>query len=317
MKITQKQSKKTTSARSKASKPVSVRAHVKHHTKKILVPHKVNSYFPHLIRWPGLAAVLLIALLAQGTYSFVTTGKINVLGRISDITTIELVDDTNKEREVAGLTPLVINDQLSKAAFLRAQDMFEKNYWSHISPTGVQPWKWFGDVGYNYSYAGENLAKNYPTAQATVDAWMKSETHRQNVMNVNYTEVGFAVVDGELNGQNTTLIVALYGAPVTAEALGLQTANQGISFSASSVASKGTNPLEYFGSALSVLSPVTVAILGLFGLVAIVGVATHHYRNKLPKAWRQSWRSHHGFYTFIGMMMLGVLIIIATGGGQI
>ena len=76
-------------------------------------------------------------------------------------------------------------------------------------------------------------------------------------------------------------------------------------------------PFEYFGSAIQSLSPVTVIVLILFAVVAAVGVAAHHYRKKLPKSWRQSWKAHHGMYTFIGMISLGVLVILATGGGTI
>lgn len=312
----QKQSKKVSTVRAKARKPVSVRAKLTHHTKKLLVPHKGNEFRPHLIRLRGIAAVLIIAVLAQVVYGFATTGRLGILGRVENISTADLLTDTNKQREAANLPDLKLNDELSQAAFLKAQDMFKNNYWAHTSPSGVQPWKWFGDVGYNYSYAGENLAKNYPTADATVSAWMNSATHKANILSNHYQDVGFAVVDGTLNGQNTSLVVALYGAPVTAAAV--QSANaQQMTFSAPAVAAKATDPLQYFGTAVESLSPVTIAILGLLGLVAIVGAVAHHYRNQLPRAWKKSWRLHHGMYTFVGMILLGVLIIIATGGGQI
>lgn len=309
----QKQIKKPVVARSKVSKPVVSR--VKHHAKKALVPHKANEFRPHLIRAHGLVAVLVIALMAQIAYGFATTGQLSILGRVSDIQTTELLADTNEEREAAGLGDLQLNDKLSQAAFLKAQNMFSEQYWAHVSPSGTQPWKWFGDAGYNYSYAGENLAKNYPTAQATVEAWMGSDSHRENLLKGEYEDVGFAVVDGELNGVNTTLVVALYGAPVTVAAV--QSASANNVFSAPALAAEAQNPLAYFGSALEALSPVTIAILGLLAVVAIVGVTAHHYRNQLPKAWKKSWRIHHGMYTFVGMIALGILIIIATGGGQI
>lgn len=313
MKTTQKQIKKKPTTRSKTIQsklPLSKKVH--HHARKILVPHKINAYRPHLIRWQGIAAVLVVAVLAQVVYGYTTTGNLSVLGRVSDIQTVDLLEDTNSERKALGLSELTLDDKLSKAAFLRAQDMFTNNYWSHTSPTGVQPWKWFGDVGYNYSYAGENLAKNYPSAGATVDAWMKSPSHKDNILNTHYTEIGFAVVDGTLNGQNTTLVVALYGAPVTVAAVAGAS-----SFSASSVTVGTQKPFEYFGSAIQSLSPVTVIVLILFAVVAAVGIAAHYYRKKLPKSWRQSWKAHHGMYTFIGMLSLGVLVILATGGGTI
>jgi len=305
---------KTTRARATATVGrAPIRTRVRTNAKHVLVPHKENDYRPHLIRAHGLTAVLVIALLAQIFYGFVTTGHVSVLGRVSNIETTELLTDTNKEREQAGLGDLTINAQLSDAAFLKAQNMFKEQYWAHVSPSGIQPWKWFGDVGYNYSYAGENLAKNYPTADATVKAWMNSATHRENILKKEYQDIGLAVVDGTLNGEQTTLVVALYGAPVAAAVQAAST--QQASFAAPSVATSSPTPLAYFGSALESLSPVTIGVLGLLAIVAIVGVAAHHYRKQLPKAWKKNWRVHQGMYTFIGMLVLGVLIILATGGG--
>ncbi len=294
-------------------KPITVRAKVSHHAKRVFVPHKINGYRPHLIRVHGLIAVLIIAVLAQAAYSLSTVGNLQILGRTSDIQTVDLLNGTNEERREQNLGDLRINDQLSQAAFLKAQDMFENNYWAHTSPSGVAPWKWFDDTGYNYSVAGENLAKNYPTADATVAAWMDSPTHRENILNDKFVDVGFAVVDGTLEGKATTLVVAYYGAPVTFVAV--QGATVPASFAASE--SQGANPFEFFSTALQSLSPVTIAILVALAVVGAVGIAAHHYRKKLPAAWKRSWRIHHGMYTFVGMLVLGVLIIVATGGGQV
>lgn len=286
----------------------------RHHTRRLLIPHKSNNYRPHLIRSQGIIAVLVIALVAQLIYGFATTGRLEILGRVSNIETTDLLSKTNEERVKEGAQALVLNESLSQAAFLKAQDMFMNDYWAHTSPSGVKPWKWLADVGYNYSVAGENLAKNYPTAPATVAAWMNSETHRANIVNNKYTDVGFAVVDGELEGRETTLVVAFYGAPVT------QAATQGASTAQVEYAapvSGQVSPLSYFGSAVQSLSPVTIISLGLLGLMAIIGVVAHHYRDRMPKAWKQSWKLHHGLYTFWGMLALGVLVIVATGGGSI
>lgn len=258
----------------------------------------------------------MVALLAQVVYSFASTGHASVLGSVSSIQAADLLADTNQARERQGLPDLSLNTQLSQAAFLKAQDMFKNNYWAHVSPTGVQPWKWFADVGYNYSYAGENLAKNYPSAQATVDAWMNSPEHRANILDTHYFDVGFAVVDGQLQGQSTTLVVALYGAPVTAAAV-QGVSSVGSSFMAPTVGSGAATPWGYVANALLLLSPVTIAVLGLFVLVAMVGLVAHQYRRQLPKSWQKSWRLHHGLYAFIGMLVLGVAVILATGSGSI
>ncbi|MGY4893099.1 MAG: CAP domain-containing protein [Candidatus Saccharimonadota bacterium] len=324
MKTKQTTNKKRTQTRSTPTQSSSIHAKVRHHAKRILVPHKVNDYRPHLIRAHGIIAVLVVALLAQLLYGYAATGKVEVLSRVSSIQTTDLLIDTNDEREAEGLADLQLNDSLSRAALLKAQDMFEAQYWAHVSPSGVEPWKWFGDVGYTYSVAGENLAKNYPTSQATVDAWMNSETHRANILNGSFKEVGFAVLDGYLNDENTTLVVALYAAPAaatvqpgTSRAAGASGDSAETSFLAPVVLGQSGGIEGYVKSALQSLSPVTLLTLALLAVIAGVGVLAHHHRNKLPKAWRRSWKQHHGMYTFVGMIALGVLIIIATGAGQI
>lgn len=300
----------------KVTKRVPLKDKAKRQAKRYLVPHKSNHYRPHLIRAQGVIAVLILALLAQVVYGYITTGHFQVLGRVSHVTTADLLADTNTERQKAGIQPLALNDQLSQAAFSKAKDMLANDYWAHTSPTGVTPWQWLQQVDYNYSVAGENLAKNYPSASTTVAAWMGSEAHRANVLNASYQDVGFAVVDGELNGRETTLIVAYYASPATVAAV------KGSTDSANHVEAApalvgSVNPFAYFASAAQSLSPVSIAFLGLFALIAIIGVVAHHFRNRLPKAWKRSWRLHHGMYTFWGMIALGVMVILATGGGQI
>ena len=310
MKSKQKNTKKPSAKRTPIHKSVS------HHAKKVLIPHKGNEWRPHLIRPHGLTIVVILALVAQFGYTFLSTGNVNVLGRESDIQTVDLLNYTNKARATNGLAELQLNDQLSQAAFLKANDMFEAQYWAHTSPSGAQPWKWFKDAGYNYSYAGENLAKNYPTAQATVDAWMNSETHKANVLNKEYIDVGFAVVSGDLDNENTTIIVAMYGSPVTVAAV-QSAVEQQVNFSAPAVGATASSMTSVLASTFSSMSPVTIAILGLLTVVALVAAAAHHYRRNLPKSWQKSWRAHHGMFTFWGVIIFGVLIIVATGGGQI
>ena len=303
MKTTQKRTKKTQST---------VRKHLKH----TLVPHKGNHYRPHLVRLHGITAVLVIAMLLQVVYGFASSGRLEVLGRVSSISASDLLTDTNTERATSSLPGLTLNPALSQAAFLKAQDMFANNYWAHTSPSGTTPWKWLGDAGYNYDVAGENLAKNYPTADATIAAWMNSETHRANILNAKYQEVGFAVVDGILEGRNTTLVVAYYGAPAETAVEGANDARPSMVYAAPIEQGFG-NPLTYFGTALQSLTPATLGALAMLAMVAAVAVAAHHYRKKLPVAWRRSWKLHHGMYTLSGVVGLALVIVLATGGGSI
>lgn len=302
--------------KAKQKRHKTVQSNIRDHLRHALVPHKGNHYRPHLVRLHGITAVLVLAVLMQLTYGFVTSGRLEVLGRVSNISAGELLADTNVERSKTSLPELKLNDQLSRAAFLKAQDMFANNYWAHTSPAGVTPWKWLGDSGYNYNVAGENLAKNYPTSQATVNAWMNSETHRANILNGKYQEIGFAVVDGLLDGRDATLVVAYYGSPATKAAVEGTSDTKQVVYAAPIEQGIG-NPLTYFGSAIQSMSPATLGGLTLLTLVAGVAVAAHHYRKKLPVAWRRSWKLHHGMYTLLGTIGLALIIVFATGGGQI
>ena len=55
---------------------------------------------------------------------------------------------------------LAKSDMLQEAAEKKAQDMIENNYFAHTSPQGKTPWHWVEESGYDYRYAGENLAIN-------------------------------------------------------------------------------------------------------------------------------------------------------------
>lgn len=158
---------------------------------------------------------MLFYLVTVLTLLFVVKGfsmaKPGVLGYASNINASDLLNYTNTERSKAGLKELKMNSSLSKAASYKAKDMFKYDYWAHVSPSGIEPWHFFGLVGYDYTYAGENLAKNFSDSKAVVKAWMNSPSHRENIMNENYEEVGFATMNGTLNGYETTLVVQFFG----------------------------------------------------------------------------------------------------------
>lgn len=136
----------------------------------------------------------------------------DVLGYATNIHVQELLADTNVKRQSVGLPPLLINEELSKAAAAKARDMFSKNYWAHNSPDGRTPWDFIIESGYAYTVAGENLAKNFSDSTGVVAAWMTSASHRDNLLKPSYRDIGFAVVNGTLNGEETTLVVQMFGA---------------------------------------------------------------------------------------------------------
>ena len=89
--------------------------------------------------------------------------------------------------------------------------MLEKQYWDHFGPNGETPWQFIRASSYAYVYAGENLAKGFRTSEGVVEAWMASPTHRANIMSGNYKDIGVAVVEGELLGKQTILVVQMFG----------------------------------------------------------------------------------------------------------
>ena len=136
---------------------------------------------------------------------------IRILGYASEISVSEVIALSNQKRHDNGLPGLTENSLLNQAAYAKGQDMLAKDYWAHVSPEGIQPWKFFTDSGYTYRYAGENLARDFSNAGSTVEAWMASTSHRDNLLSNKYQEIGVAVVEGDLNGVDTTIIVQLFG----------------------------------------------------------------------------------------------------------
>lgn len=102
----------------------------------------------------------------------------------------QVVDLVNQQRSKNGLSPLTLNWQVSRVARYKSQDMCEKNYFSHTSPTYGSPFDMLKKFNINYSTAGENIAKGQKTAQAVMNSWMNSEGHRANILNKNFKEIG-------------------------------------------------------------------------------------------------------------------------------
>jgi hypothetical protein len=180
------------------------------------LPHKANGHRAHLLRPAGLTIFAGFILVVQLVYNLSVAGRPLILAYASDINAGTLFSQTNTQREAAGLPPLQLNSKLTTGALNKANDMFAKDYWSHYAPDGTPPWAFFTAAGYQYSYAGENLAKDFDTSSGVMDGWMNSPDHRANILNTHYTQVGFAVVNGTLQGEQTTLVVAFYAAPLAA-----------------------------------------------------------------------------------------------------
>jgi len=124
-----------------------------------------------------------------------------------------LVDLANEDRTELALPELKVNPALVAAAQAKADDMASKGYFSHTTPEGYDSWHWFRLVGYDYQYAGENLAVNFTDSGDVENAWMRSPTHRDNIVSPRYTEIGIAVATGTYQGRPTVFAVQMFGMP--------------------------------------------------------------------------------------------------------
>jgi len=180
--------------------------------KKFFIPHEGNEHQPHFLRSntiPYIATCIIffeIIFLAQ-IYIFPNT---NLLGLIISDT---IINETNTNRNNQNLTTLKINPVLNEAAQLKANDMANKGYFAHTSPEGITPWHWFNKAGYSFYYAGENLAVNFVDSKDVVNAWMNSPSHRANIVNYNFTEIGIGIAKGQYKGNEAIFVVQLFGKP--------------------------------------------------------------------------------------------------------
>lgn len=183
---------------------------VKNKIKKFLIPHEINEFRPYILRSKFVTyfavLVIILKLLNIGFFVYLPGSAY-----FSAITTNNLLELINQSRKEHNLPPLEINSKLNQSAYLKAKDMLEKDYFAHTSPDQITPWYWFKLAGYNYHYAGENLAIDFLDAKSLHTAFLNSPSHRANILNPNYKEVGIAVITGEFNGKQTTIAVEHFG----------------------------------------------------------------------------------------------------------
>ncbi len=129
----------------------------------------------------------------------------------SSVSKDKIIDLANGDRKDKGIPELSENEKLSQAAADKAEDMVLNNYFSHTSPQEITPWHWIEKEDYDYNYAGENLAMDFTSAEKMNEAWMASPTHRANILNEKYKEIGIAIKEGVISGHTTTVVVQMFG----------------------------------------------------------------------------------------------------------
>lgn len=139
-------------------------------------------------------SLFLLALLLSAPGWMVTPA---LADDASDILTL-----VNQERASRSLAPLILCQRLTIAAQRHTDDMIARQFFSHTNPSGQDPFERMLAIGYNYSWAGENIAVGQPTAADVMDAWMNSTGHRGNILSPNYTHMGVGSAVGDYKASN-------------------------------------------------------------------------------------------------------------------
>ncbi len=274
----------------------------------LIIPQSGNNYRAGLLRPSFLALFIAIYLLNQSLLKSLTILKPGILGYSSEITVEKVLLQVNHQRQINNLPPLQFNSSLAQSATKKAQDMFVKNYWAHTSPSEASPWQFIKDSGYQYTVAGENLAKDFYDTSSMIKAWMKSPSHRDNIIHQKYEEIGIAVIDGVLGGIKTTVVVQHFGKPTVTTAAIPATAEEQRLNNLSSVPSSSqvlsltqTNPSPTINPRLVNKTLGTIMFVIIIATLAIDGYIT---LKKNTKRLAGSTTGHIGFLAIIFLLML-------------
>jgi hypothetical protein len=183
--------------------------------KKHFIPHAGNDHRPHILRDLSTRNIVAILIFLEiFTFLIPVLTHVNTTGNMAAVLPAVLDSLTNQERQAQNLQILTVNPILNKAAEMKATDMATKGYFAHTSPEGKTPWYWLAQVGYQYQYAGENLAINFSDSKDVTNAWMNSPTHKANIVKGNYTEIGTGVASGIYEGKETIFVAQVYANPI-------------------------------------------------------------------------------------------------------
>lgn len=156
-----------------------------------------------------LSLIIVIGIFLNQTF-FVSQITV-ALKNLAAVLPGALVEMTNTSRSEQSLGRLEINPLLVQSAQMKANDMAAKGYFAHQGPDGSTPWDYIDAVGYHFIKAGENLAVNYVDSLDVHRAWLRSPTHRANILNENFEEIGIATAEGTYNGRKAIFVVQHFG----------------------------------------------------------------------------------------------------------
>lgn len=160
-----------------------------------------------------IIAVSVVTVLVVVLTAFLTVGAKANKNQIISSDQSAAISKLNDIRASSGLYNLEWNNKLAEAAKTKAEDMITRDYFDHVNPDGDMVWKTIEGDGYTYLSAGENLAIDFNNISQAYDSWMKSPSHKENIVSSKYTDFGFAVAEGEYQGRQTRVYVQIFASP--------------------------------------------------------------------------------------------------------
>ncbi|MGC9602732.1 MAG: CAP domain-containing protein [Minisyncoccia bacterium] len=175
-------------------------------------------FFKNILRRQWLIVFFVVILATEGFLVSNLIARQTSQSFLAAVVPAEIIALTNSERVQNDVGILSEDALLDKAAQAKADDMAKNDYFSHVGPDGKTPWQWITEAGYQYQYAGENLAVRFVDSSDVVNAWMASPTHRANIVKPVYTSIGVGVAQGMYEGQSATYVVQYFAAPLNSGA---------------------------------------------------------------------------------------------------
>ncbi len=178
--------------------------------KDFFIPTKENGYKPKILHTKTLIATGLIL----AGLKFILASYLFFIypyqGRMDEFFNDQLLSLINRDRISQDISTVQFNEELNFSAMNKAKDLIQNNYFAHVSPDGKKPWDWINRDNYKYLLVGENLAMNFTTPESVHKALMLSPSHKKNILNKEYKDIGLAVLNGIIDGKDTSVLVELF-----------------------------------------------------------------------------------------------------------
>ena len=263
------------------------------------------------IYWPYMPLLIFVLLILSLVSPWNYLNNKQILGYATNISSDGLLNETNIQRNKTGAKQLTISPRLNEAAQAKAQDMVNRNYWSHQTPDQQEPWAFITATGYTFQKAGENLAYGFNNNGQVVAGWMNSPTHKMNMLDKAFDEVGFGVANATnfTNNGKSTVVVAMYAKKSSVSAAGSLPSTT----TTHNVQSKTINRLEsYTNGAMPWLTYIVGIITGgaLMFIIIKHGIAL---KRQIAKSERFIIRHPLVDATLLAIVIVGIILTRQAG----